>query len=675
MNRKWRWMLVLCLAAMLFAAVALGEGETLVAADQAQAVVLLRQQLVARNEEFTLLVPGQSMDQDAAYALYQEALAHTGSPKEGDYLRAHMIDCIPEIGKTKVVGKEYVQLHYAPNYKSTAAMEQEVDKAVESFFATYPVKEKATQYEKIEAVYDFLCDSIIYDDVRKIRPFFPDQYTPQEMNIAYTAYAGLVDGAAVCEGYATAFYRLALEMGIDARLVYGTAGEAHVWNLVELDGQYYYVDATWDATNYGWYDNFLQPSLWMHEPESEYLSEYAIAAETYVVPEKGIFTSGDYTYSVTYGARIHKYNGNERDVVVPQTLDGYPVVSIVMYQWVTPFDSWDMVSVRLPEGLRHIRNGCFIGSSLTDIYLPSTCMWNAEDAMWVVGAANLAAIHIPDSNISVKTVDGVVYTKDGTKVLQCPMALEADSIVIPEGVREIGMCAFRDCTKIRKVVLPEGLEKIGGFCFDGATALEEINIPSTCTYIDGLAFSKTALKELHLPVGLTYLDGGISAGATQMKTITMPEGNETYYVEDDCLYKIVSPEETWILAYSAGKEATHFTVPEGVTEIIGYAFNGSKLEGITLNEGLKMIRNDVFSYSAIKEITLPASVSCVDVNAFSECYNLTSITALNDEIELFEGSLGWYYEGGPAKPTLRGHAGSNIETFAATYGFPFEVIE
>ena len=159
-KRKIIVVLLAVLFVLLMSISALAEQEPLMAADRDQAILLLREQLVARNGDFTILLPGKSMKEKEANKLYEEALEHTGNPKEGDYLRAHMIDCIPEISKTKVEKKNYVQIHYTPNYKSSAAMEQEVDKAVEAFFATYPVKEKATQYEKIEAVYDFLCDGV-----------------------------------------------------------------------------------------------------------------------------------------------------------------------------------------------------------------------------------------------------------------------------------------------------------------------------------------------------------------------------------------------------------------------------------------------------------------------------------------------------------------------------------
>lgn len=678
MNSKRKLGFILCtLVVLLLTAVSAVAESTLMAADTDEAVLMLREQLVARNEDFTILVPGKSMKEKEFNKLYEQALEHTGNPKEGDYLRAHMIDCIPEITKTKVEKKNYVQIHLQPNYKSTAAMEQEVDAAVEAFFATYPVKEKATQYEKIEAVYDYLCDTITYDYARKhdTKLYF-DEREAENVLIANTAYAGLVEGTCVCEGYASSFYRLMLEMGIDARLVEGFAGEEHAWNIVELDGKYYYLDATWDASNLGWFDYFLQAELWNHTPESEFLKEYTMATEAYPMPEKELFTSGHYTYSVTYGACIHQYTGSERNVVIPERLGGNPVVSTKYYEGMVPFLFGEMSTITYPEGFRHIRNtGIEMCSELTDIYLPSTYVWSQDEHIWLYGCEKLTGFHVAENNKHLQVIDGIVYTKDGKTLRFYPYGREEETVIVPEGVETIAMSAFSNAQKVRKVVLPEGVHTIDDFAFKGATALEEINIPETCTYIGQWSLGDTALKELHLPVGIVDFSAAATANTRELQVVTIPEGNEKYFVQDNCLYDVYAPGETRLFVYPEGREDTHFTVPNGVINIASYAFSCSKLESVTLNEELMGLSNDSFRGSAIKEIVLPESVFYVDSVVFGECPNLTAVTALNDEINLYEDSFGWFWEGGPAKPLLRGHKGSTIETFAQTYDFPFEVIE
>ena len=57
----------------------------------------------------------------------------------------------------------------------------------------------------------------------------------------------MINKTAVCQGYASLFYRLALDTGVDTRVISGEAGGPHAWNIVKLNGKYYNLDSTWDA--------------------------------------------------------------------------------------------------------------------------------------------------------------------------------------------------------------------------------------------------------------------------------------------------------------------------------------------------------------------------------------------------------------------------------------------
>ena len=62
----------------------------------------------------------------------------------------------------------------------------------------------------------------------------------------FTSYGALVEGNAVCEGYAAAMQLLLRSAGIPCRVVNGTAdGVAHAWNAVQLNGEWYHLDPTW----------------------------------------------------------------------------------------------------------------------------------------------------------------------------------------------------------------------------------------------------------------------------------------------------------------------------------------------------------------------------------------------------------------------------------------------
>ena len=87
-----------------------------------------------------------------------------------------------------------------------------------------------TDHEKERYVHDALAEYIKYQD------------NPLDQS----AYSGLVTGETVCAGYAGAFSCIMTKLGIPCYVCGGYGGEAHEWNIVCLDGEYYNVDLTWD---------------------------------------------------------------------------------------------------------------------------------------------------------------------------------------------------------------------------------------------------------------------------------------------------------------------------------------------------------------------------------------------------------------------------------------------
>lgn len=62
-----------------------------------------------------------------------------------------------------------------------------------------------------------------------------------------TAYGCLINGSAVCQGYAEAYQLILSRMGIECGVCTGDSSRGrHAWNYVRIDGAYYWVDVTWD---------------------------------------------------------------------------------------------------------------------------------------------------------------------------------------------------------------------------------------------------------------------------------------------------------------------------------------------------------------------------------------------------------------------------------------------
>ena len=195
----------------------------------------VRESLKNRTEDIKLSVKADVSPQTAAKLIFNKALKHTGDPKEGDYLRWHYRGWKSECDYRESDGGFELTLTYAVTYYTTFEQEQEVDQAVENVRKSLNLAGKS-DYEKVSAIYDYICKNVTYDYAN---------LNDHSYFLKHTAYAALMNKTAVCQGYAVLFYRLALEEGIDARVVSGVAnGISHGWNIVDIDNHYYFVDAT-----------------------------------------------------------------------------------------------------------------------------------------------------------------------------------------------------------------------------------------------------------------------------------------------------------------------------------------------------------------------------------------------------------------------------------------------
>lgn len=93
-------------------------------------------------------------------------------------------------------------------------------------------------YQKVKYIHDYLVRNTVYDH---------EAAQANEAGSSASAYGCLVNGKAVCSGYAAAFKVLADRLGIESGIIYGTAeGGSHAWNYVNIDNNYYWLDVTWD---------------------------------------------------------------------------------------------------------------------------------------------------------------------------------------------------------------------------------------------------------------------------------------------------------------------------------------------------------------------------------------------------------------------------------------------
>lgn len=133
---------------------------------------------------------------------------------------------------------ELVSIEFAPKYTMTyeerESMQKEIDARVETLLGG--ISSEASDYEKAKYVFEHLVREVDYD-----------KEAENSQNIIST----FIDQKTVCQGYASGVLYLLDRLNIPGVIVTGSAnGEAHAWNLVQLDGEYYYMDATWGNSSY-----------------------------------------------------------------------------------------------------------------------------------------------------------------------------------------------------------------------------------------------------------------------------------------------------------------------------------------------------------------------------------------------------------------------------------------
>ena len=408
-----------------------------------EAADVARKAMAAREEFFQISFISENGDYQAAVEeLLELMLVHTGEPKEGDslawvYSHWGFPDGLSQMRKN---GRYYYSGTMEVGYYTNAAQEAELDAAIEKLLADLNL-EGSSDYQKIAQVYTYICDNIAYD--------YDNLYDSSYL-LKYTAYAALMNKTAVCQGYATLFYRLMLELGIDCRVIAGDGGGAHGWNIVELDGLYYNVDSTWDAGNYNFF--WFMKNFWdfgSHERYMEYdtiafHNEYPMSAlsyskyyiegiEPYMDPyvyyinanEDGSvfwYLNRNGTLELEGNGRTHDY----RDDQMPYY--GYwvdEITGVWVKEGVTGLgtnsftDFYAVKTVRFTCDAPDIAHNAFTGITATAYYPADNATWTADKLQNYGGNLTWVAEDTAHTHSYIPTVTAPTCTEPGFTTYTC----------------------------------------------------------------------------------------------------------------------------------------------------------------------------------------------------------------------------------------------------------------
>lgn len=626
-----------------------------------EAAAGVRNNLKNRTAVITANVYSPSSDyQSIIDEIIAAAMRHTGVGTEGDYLLWHYLGYGGNVSYVPTSSGYQYSFRLEFTYYTTKAQEDELTVAVNALKKELDLDD-ATDYEKVQSVYDYICENIEYDHEN----LEDDSYT-----IKHTAYSALMHKKTVCQGYATLFYRLMLELGVDCRVIAGTGGGGpHGWNIVELDGLYYNLDATWDAPNAtaGWpYEYFLKcdSKFTGHYPYDEYkTTEFTNA---YPKGTRDYLDSLKPEFEIVDGVLI-SYNGDGGDVVIP---DQVTAIGDSAFEYCSSLNS-----VKLPEGLKTIGTLAFCGcSNLKSITIPAGVTYVDMFAFDESGLTSITflsftteiyqnAFTIPSSATiyGYATSTAEAYAKKYSRTFVTLTAPDLGSGTCGNGVEwvldffgnliisgqgKITSVPWNSLAdKVKTVTVGEGITSITANAFSGCTNAKSITFENKQTVIPDSASA--------IPSG-AVINGGTDSTAQKYAK----KYNREYVDIDkkdiasgtcgDNLIWRLTEDGVLIISGSGTMSNSHgwrdykdqiksVIIESGVTSICGYAFQYCKnLVSVSLPDTLTAISSYAFSdCTALTSITIPGSVKNIPYYAFISCSGLTEII-LKEGIEVIE---------------------------------------
>ena len=348
-----------------------------------------------------------------------------------------------------------------------------------------------------------------------------------------------------------------------------------------------------------------------------------------------------------------------------------------------------LAEICLPEGLQKIWTAAFRNcSSLQTLAIPesvddigSCAFEKCKQLTLRVKAGSYAEeyckknrlkfiIEIPKKE-DVSTKDNIdnrieFVDEEGTLFAWDP---EVMHVVIPDGVRRIGVCAFNDCENLTSVIIPKTVTEIQDYAFSDCKNLSSIEIPDSVEIIGKGAFRWCeTLISVVIPEGVTEIREDTFSGCKNLSSVEIPDSvkkiDEGAFEWCEALTSIVIPEsvteidsfaflgcDNLIITVKAGSYAEEYCKENGlkyITEIPkkeeastkddtdnriefvdeeGTLFGrNSDVTHVVIPDGVRHIGTGAFSgYKKLISIRIPAGVTKIQEGAFSYCENLSSV--------------------------------------------------
>jgi len=183
---------------------------------------------------------------------------------------------------------------------------------------------------------------------------------------------------------------------------------------------------------------------------------------------------------------------------------------------------YGLTSVIIPDSVTSIGEYAFYGCyGLTSVTIPDFVMSIGDRAFG--DCSGLTAITVGQGNTAYASIDGVLFNKEKTILIQVPGGKEG-AYSIPNFVASIGESAFYGCTGLTSVTIPDSVTSIGESAFCVCYHLTSVIIPDSVTSIgDKTFYYCTGLTSVTIPDSVTSIGGYAFYGCSGLTGVTIPD--------------------------------------------------------------------------------------------------------------------------------------------------------
>lgn len=330
-----------------------------------------------------------------------------------------------------------------------------------------------------------------------------------------------------------------------------------------------------------------------------------------------------YTYEVIDDeAYLTGCSGYGETLVLPETLNGYPLVYLYDYLFIRD-DT--LKNITLPDTLVGIGYDAFYESALESVNFPASLVFVDDEAFaYCDGFTEL-------------TMPASVLSWGEDVFAGCS---NVTSFTVEQGVEYLPEEVVSGCTSLTDVSLPDGLLSIGDGAFWNCQSLAEINIPDTVSEIGKKSFRKTLLSDVYISDTVTYI--GAQAfmdcsflNITGMKNVTYI-GDDAFkstgfYDSFDTPEIILGDGVLYEYRYS---EIFDAVLPDGIKYVSPGAFTDcSGVQTVTFGEGLTTVYEYAFSSAAgggLTAVYFPDTLEYIGESAFKNSTELEVIDGIDN---------------------------------------------